>query len=144
VNACVHIAPMLGSRPGELSEEERRLVTEHLAGCQACRGRAADLAAVSGLLSDALMAEANRRDFSTFSDGILERIGARRRRRRLWFVLAAPIAAVSAALVLYFASGSSDQHAPLIEVSAEGRGAIVLQTREGPVVLIGEADPEGT
>jgi hypothetical protein len=30
------------------------------------------------------------------------------------------------------------------EVVAEGRGATVLDTSDGPVVLLGDADPEGT
>jgi anti-sigma factor RsiW len=74
MNACVRYAPMIGARPGELSDEDARGLAEHLATCEACQARLADDAALAGMLPDALMAEANGRDFSTFSDGVLERI----------------------------------------------------------------------
>ncbi len=144
MNACVRFAPMIGSRAGELTDEEQRALEEHLAGCAACRARLADQEALAGALREALLGDANARDFGSFSDQVLDRIGARRRRRRWWLAIAAPFAAAAAGVVLYFATGSSDQHGALVEVTTEGRGAIVLQTAEGPVVLIGSADPEGT
>ena len=81
MNACARYAPMIGARPGELSAEDARGLAEHLATCEACQARLADDAALSGMLSDALMAEANGRDFSTFSDEVLERIPAYRENR---------------------------------------------------------------
>ena len=73
---CLRFAPMIGARPGELSEEDARALADHLATCEACQARLADEEALSGLLSEGLLAEANRRDFSTFADEVLARIPA--------------------------------------------------------------------
>ena len=152
---CLRFAPMIGARPGELSEEEARELGEHLAACDACQARLADEEALSGMLSEALMAEANQRDFSTFADGVMARVqpkrgvlsqlGAWARRHRAAAIVStlAP-AAVAIALVVYLGGGNpSEQHASL-EVTSEGSGAIVLETSEGPVVLLGDGDSEGT
>ncbi len=169
MNACVHFAPMIGARPGELSEEETRALAEHLATCDACQARLADEEALSGMLPDALMAEANRRDFSTFSDGVLARIpeyarpstsplrgyaqGERTRYRGFlsWVRHHRALAAASAvaptlaalALIVYFGRGGAAEVAS-VEVSAEDRGAMVLETSDGPVVLFGDDEPAGT
>ncbi len=151
---CVRYAPMIGARPGELSDEETRAMSEHLAACEACQARLADEEATSGLVSDALMAEANRRDFSTFADGVLDRVEHRgvlsrlgrwaRRHRAAAIASALAPAAVALALVVYFGAGSPSEQQAVVEVTAEGRGTMVLQTSDGPVVLIGNADSEGT
>ncbi|MFL5300761.1 MAG: anti-sigma factor family protein, partial [Anaeromyxobacteraceae bacterium] len=65
---------MIGAREGELGEAEARGLAEHLASCDACQARLADAQVLSGLLSEALMGEANRRDFAAFSDGVMARI----------------------------------------------------------------------
>jgi anti-sigma factor RsiW len=169
MKACLRYAPMLGARPGELSEEESRELAEHLAACDACQARLADEEALSGMLSEALLAEANRRDFSTFSDevlaripayrtapparsaagaespGVLSRLGAWARRHRAAAVLSALApAAVAVALVVYLGGGSPPEQHAALEVSAEGQGATVLETSDGPVVLFGSGDTEGT
>ncbi len=179
---CVRFAPMMGAHPGELSDEETRALAEHLASCDACQAWLADAEAISALLPDALLAEANRRDFSTFSDEVLARIpeyrvSARPERRpahpersgeaaeseggrepsilaRLgsWArhhraaavasVLAPAAAAI--AIVVYFGHGSPPEQHAAIEVISEGHGTMVLETNEGPVVLIGNGSAEGT
>lgn len=157
MTACTRFAPMIGARAGELSSEDGRALADHLAQCEACQGRLADEAALSGMLSEALLDEANRRDFSRFSDEVLERIPAYRpargtglmgwvrRHRAAAMVSALAPAALAVALVVYSGRGPKpEEHAALLEVSAEGRGAIVLETSDGPVVLLGESEPEGT
>jgi anti-sigma factor RsiW len=157
-SGCARFAPMLGSLPGELDTEASLALAEHLAGCEACQARLADEAALAGLLSDALMAEANQRDFASFSDGVLARIpayaGAAPRRRGLWgwvrhHRLVAALSALApalaaAALVLYLGQAGAPAEAAQYDVVAEGRGATVLDTADGPVVLLGDPGPEGT
>jgi anti-sigma factor RsiW len=179
---CALVAPLLTAREGELSPEEASLRELHLAACGGCRARAADLAATEGLVREALLAEAARRDFAPFVDAVMERVqtGATARRdralpsvrpeargesgaadvagRTTWLesflgwarahraaaaasALAPTLAA--AALIVYFSS--SGAHIPLageVEVEAEGRAAVVLQTSEGPVVLLGDPEPD--
>lgn len=172
MTACTHFAPMLGARPGELSEAEARGLAEHLAGCGACQARLADGEALAGMLGDALLAEANQRDFSTFSDEVLQRIPEYRarpaaspahapertrrhagglldwvRHHRL-FTAVGTLAPALAALALVVYVGRSPAPAPgdeaALQVSAEGRGTTVLDTSEGPVVLLGDDEPAGT
>ncbi len=153
MKACVRYAPMIGSRPGELSEADARGLAEHVAGCDACQARVADEEALSGLLSEALLAEAARRDFTSFAEGVLERVaGPSAARESLlariasWVRAHRTAAAVSAlapalaalALIVYLGRAPPEQAA--VEVSAEGRPAILLHTSEGPVVLFGSAD----
>jgi len=149
---------MLGARPGELTDDETRALADHLVACDACQARLADAEALSDLLPEALLAEANRRDFASFSDGVLARIpeyarAARGERAGLWSwvrhhravaalsALAPALAALALVVYLGQASGPPDAE---YEVVAEGRGATVLDTSDGPVVLLGDADPEGT
>ncbi len=160
---CVRFAPMMGAHPGELSDEETRALAEHLASCDACQARLADAEAISALLPDALLAEANRRDFSTFSDEVLARIPeyreskggrepsilarlgswARHHRAAAVASVLAP-AAAAIAIVVYFGHGSPPEQHAAIEVISEGHGTMVLETNEGPVVLIGNGSAEGT
>jgi anti-sigma factor RsiW len=166
MTGCTRFTPMLGARPGELSEADARELAEHLAACDACQARLADEEALSGMLGDALMAEANRRDFSTFSDEVLARIpeyrgalspaGARPGRATggLWswvrhhrlFAAAGALAPALAvlALVVYVGRAPTPADDAALQVSAEGRGTMVLDTSEGPVVLLGDDEPTGT
>jgi len=159
VSGCARFAPMIGSRPGELGEAEARALAEHLDSCEACRARQADEQALQGLLAEALLAEASARDFTDFSDGVLARlpggrararagalgrlIGWARRHRVLAAIGALAPAAAALGLVLYLRGGSAAQGAAL-EVSSEERATMVLDTSDGPVVLFGDSEPEGS
>lgn len=148
---CVRFAPMIGSRPGELAPEEARALEAHLAACAGCRARAADLAATEGLVSEALLAQANARDFSPFVDEVMARIGAgaapersgilgwlgRHRRRALAATLAPALAAL-AVIVYVRLEGSRPQEIALLEVTSEGDATTILQTSDGPIVLLAE------
>jgi hypothetical protein len=46
------------------------------------------------------------------------------------------------ALVLYLDRDQTPEFA--VDVSSDDRGAMVLETNEGPVVLLGDSDSEGT
>lgn len=167
MNACLRFAPMIGARPGELDGRDERALAEHLSSCAGCRARLADERALAGMLAEALLAEANRRDFSTFSDEVLSRIpqyaggaatgarsdagGTHRRSMFGWLrrhrlvaagsALAPALAAV--ALFLYLGRSGASEHAT-VEISAEERATTVLETSEGPVVLLGDPGPEGS
>lgn len=167
MNPCARFAPMLSARPGELSDAEARDLADHLATCDACQARLADAAALSGMLGDALLAEANRRDFSTFSDEVLARIPEYRARsaplrsartdssagfldwvrhhRALAAIGALAPALAALAMVVYV--GRSQSPGPdeiALQVTAEGQGTMVLETKDGPVVLLGDEEPAGT
>ncbi|HVO20302.1 MAG TPA: zf-HC2 domain-containing protein [Anaeromyxobacter sp.] len=163
MRTCVRFAPMIGSKECELPEDEARALAAHLGACPRCRAIARDLAATEGLLGNALMARANSRDFAPFVDQVMARVGARPRpafeqvRRRpsllaflrghgrLTAVAAAAVvgllAAVSAFLYVHRSAERPEELAAL-EVDLEG-GNIVLQTSDGPVVLIEPDDETG-
>jgi hypothetical protein len=164
---CAAVAPMLTAREGELTAEERRLVDAHVPGCELCRGLAAELSATEGILADALLATASRRDFAPFVDQVMTRTYGRRavdpgrrgaadrpgglldslvawaRAHRLaaaGTALAPTLAAI--AIMLYLSSaGPAAPLAGEVEVVAEGNVPMVLQTSEGPVVLLGDPEP---
>ncbi len=155
---CAGAAPLLGSLPGELDPTEGALLGAHLATCEACRARLSDIEALSGLVQDGLRTEAARRDLSTFADGVMARIPASAwrgapagplarlraflRRHR---VLAA-VAPALAALALYLYIGRTGGTGPSelsVEVTSEDLAAFVLDTSDGPVILVGESS-EGT
>ncbi len=149
MKGCVRFAPMIGARPGELAPDEARALEAHLAACAACRGRAADLAATEGLVSEALLARASARDFAPFVDEVMARIGAgapeRRgvrgwlgRHRRALAALLAPALAALAVIVYVRHEGSRPQEIALLEVASEGDATTILQTSDGPIVLLAE------
>lgn len=153
MNDCVHFAPMLGARDGELSPEERATLSDHLAGCAQCRAIEADLAAMDGLVAESLLARANARDFAPFVDAVMARVGAAEaaaepgraagilgwlgRHRRLVLASAMPVLA-AAALLVYVRRDGETREVAALEVSAEGDATTVLETSDGPVVLLGE------
>ncbi len=157
MNECVHFAPMLGSRDGELSPEERAALSAHLAGCDRCRAIEADLTATDGLVAESLLARANGRDFAPFVDEVMARVGTAEgrgrtaaepvraagilgwlgRHRRAALVWAMPVLA-AAAVVVYVRRDGGTREVAALEVSAEGDATTVLETSDGPVVLLDE------
>jgi len=158
---CAGAAPLLGSLPGELDPREEALLGAHLATCPACRARQADVEALSGLVRDGLRGAAAQRDFSTFSDGVMARIPASAwrgapagpldrlrellRRHRVLAAASALVPALAAvALYLYIDRRGGTGPAELsVEVTSEDLATAVLQTSDGPVILVGEGS-EGT
>jgi anti-sigma factor RsiW len=158
---CSGAAPLLGSLPGELDPTEEALLGAHLTSCEACRARLADLEALSGLVRDGLRGAAAHRDLSTFADGVMARIPAsawrgtpagpldRLRaflRRHRVLAAASALAPALAALALYLYIGRTGGTGPSelsVEVTSEDLAAIVLDTSDGPVILVGESS-EGT
>ena len=154
---CQRFAPMIGSRPGELGDDDTRDLSQHLAGCAACRARQADLESLSGMLADALLAEAAGRDFASFSDGVLARLpGGRARagvlarllgwaRHHRVLATASAVAPTLAALgLIVYLTGHHGPAAAEVEVSSEEHATMVLETSDGPVVLFGDSEPEGS
>ncbi len=156
---CARYAPMLSARPGELGPIEQAGLDAHLGTCNSCRKRLGDERLTVGLVGEVLLAEASQRDFSGFAGAVLARIpepararneAARepfwRRRWALAGVLAPALAAL--ALIVYVVHPvvfSESPQAGEVEVSVEGRATMVIQTSDGPVVLLGDPDePEGT
>jgi len=156
---CTTYAPMLGAREGELAAGERTGLAGHLEACAACRARLADERALEGLLGEALLRAAARRDFTDFADGVMARVGATRpsglRALLAFFRQHRVIAAASAlaptlaalALIVYFQTRgtASGPLAGDFEVTSEEHSPMVLDTSDGPLILLGDSDePEGT
>lgn len=143
---CVRFAPLIGSRPGELDEADAQALAAHLASCDTCRALAADVAATEGMVSDALLRAANARDFSSFADGVMARVerterpgllGWFRRHRAAAAASLVPVLAALAVIVYVRIEGGQGQVA-MLELSSEGEATTVLQTADGPVVLLEE------
>ncbi|HUK65241.1 MAG TPA: zf-HC2 domain-containing protein [Anaeromyxobacteraceae bacterium] len=156
MSRCLAFAPFIGARPGELTALEEEALREHLATCGSCQARLADEKATSGLIEGALLAAASERDFTNFSDEVLARIPAyaRRRGRGGFFAfarrhrLALATSALGSALValglLVYLSARAPEPPALVEVDTEGQSPIVLETSDGPVVLLGDEGHEGS
>lgn len=158
---CAGAIPLLGSRPGELDPTEEALLQAHLSTCASCRARLADVEALGSLVSLGLQAEAARRDLSALSDGVMARIPASawqgrapegfvarahaffRHHRVLAAVSALAPALAALALYLYIGRGGTGPAGLSVEVTSEDLAAIVLETSDGPVILVGEGT-EGT
>lgn len=158
---CSGAGPLLGSLPGELDPTDEALLGAHLTSCEACRARLADVEALSGLVRDGLRGAAAHRDLSALADGVmaripasawrgapagpLERLRAFLRRHRV-LAAASALAPALAALALYLYIGRTGGTGPWelsVEVTSEDLAAIVLDTSDGPVILVGESS-EGT
>ena len=143
---CLRFAPMLGSRPDELSPSDSSALATHLSTCPTCQSLASDLAATDGLVSDALSRAAASRDFSTFADEVMARVGRAERPglmgwiRRHRAAAAASLVPVVAALavIVYVRVEGGPGPVAMLELSSEGEATTVLQTTDGPVVLLQE------
>jgi anti-sigma factor RsiW len=155
VRDCVRYAPLLGARPGELSSQEARSLEVHLASCERCRLAGADVAVTDGLVRDGLIQKANARDFAPFVDQVMARVareGPARApapaprglrawvsgHRRVAAAALAPIMAAAALLVYVRLHGEQPSEVAMLELASEGDVTMVLQTSDGPVVLLGE------
>ncbi len=157
---CVQFAPMIGAHEGELTPGEAKALGAHLSACSTCRAMAADLAATDGLVRESLLARAGARDFAPFVDEVMARVGARastspglrpgfaRRERSPWAWLVrhrraavatlAPALAALAVIVYVRVDGGRRGEIAMLEISSEGEATTVLQTADGPVVLLDE------
>ncbi len=169
MKGCSRIAPMIGAREGELSHEEASAMAAHLETCPACRALAADVAATEGLLGEALLARANAQDFGPFVDQVMARVGlaeagarvrpggaparagflgslvAALRAHRLATSGAFALAVLAAVAAFMYVQRDIEQPEQIasIEISVEG-GSTVLQTSDGPVVLLEPDDDSGS
>lgn len=156
MSACDTYQPMIGSRPGELDAAEAAALEAHLGACRACKAWAAELASTEWLVSEALMAAAAKRDFAPFVDGVMARVERTRPqpllsrlaaavrlhpRIVLGGALAPVVAALAVGLWLRGAGGDLANLAQL-EVSAEGGATTIIQSADGPLVLIDDDDEE--
>jgi anti-sigma factor RsiW len=154
---CTTYQPMIGSRPGELSPTEAQALDAHVAGCAGCQRWAAELASTEWLISEALLTAASKRDFAPFVDGVMARVEATRpasllsrlasaMRLHPRLVIGGALAPLVAALALGLwlqAGGRSDlADASQLEVSAEGGATTIIQSTDGPLVLIDDDDEE--
>ncbi len=152
LRACARFAPVLSAREGEVTPAERAALSEHLAGCDGCRARLADERALEGMVAEALARAAARRDFSSFADEVLARVEAgregpwrglwrRHRRGMAWAAALAP-ALAAVALLVYLERDALQEGPPpvLVEVVSEEHTTMVLETRDGPLVLFGDGE----
>jgi anti-sigma factor RsiW len=148
---CARIAPLIGAHEGDLSKAERATLAAHLDGCPRCRAIAGDFAATEGLVGERLMARASTRDFAPFVDQVMERVYGRAAPRRAgvlgrlnqhWKGTIAGFAPALAALAVFmyvrWDGGRSEVAA--LELSSEGNVTMVLQTSDGPVVLLADEE----
>jgi anti-sigma factor RsiW len=154
---CTPYAPMIGAREGELTGEESALLAAHLEGCEACQARLADERALEGLLGEALLRQAARRDFTDFADEVMARIGQAEgrssfaalraffRRHRLVAAASALAPAVAAlGLIVYLERRAGGPEPGEVEVVSEMHAPMVLDAADGPLILLGDDDEEGT
>lgn len=147
---CTLFAPMIGARAGELTAGESKALEAHLTDCAGCRAFAQDVAATDGLVAESLLARANARDFAPFVDQVMARVGAAagprhgvwswitHHRRAVAAAIAPAVAAL--ALIVYVRLDDGRSQIALLELSSVGEATTILQTADGPVVLLTEED----
>jgi anti-sigma factor RsiW len=150
---------MLGAREGELTAAEAAALDQHLSTCARCRALARDFAAMDGLVAESLLARANARNFASFADEVMERVAPRakqapgrgapaepgltfwgwiRGHRRAAAAALVPVLAAAALVVYVQVDTEAPREIALLEVSSEGEATTILQTSDGPVVLLME------
>lgn len=146
---CTRFAPMIGAREGELSAADARALQAHLAACPACAAYARDVAATDGLVAEGLLARAAERDFAPFVDQVMARVERAERRgilgwlgrhRRVAAAALAPVLAALALIVYVRLDGGSRGEIALFELYSEGEVATILNTMDGPIVLLDGSD----
>jgi predicted anti-sigma-YlaC factor YlaD len=146
---CARFAPMIGAREGELSAADARALQAHLAACPACAAYARDVAATDGLVAEGLLARAAERDFAPFVDQVMARVDRAERRgilgwlgrhRRVTAATLAPVLAALALIVYVRLDGGSRGEIALFELYSEGEVATILNTMDGPIVLLDGSD----
>jgi predicted anti-sigma-YlaC factor YlaD len=146
---CTRFAPMIGAREGELSAADARALQAHLAACPACAAYARDVAATDGLVAEGLLARAAERDFAPFVDQVMARVDRAERRgilgwlgrhRRVAAATLAPVLAALALIVYVRLDGGSRGEIALFELYSEGEVATILNTMDGPIVLLDGSD----
>jgi predicted anti-sigma-YlaC factor YlaD len=142
---CSRFAPMIGAREGELSAADARALQAHLAACPACAAYARDVAATDGLVAEGLLERAAERDFAPFVDQVMARVDRAERRgilgwlgrhRRVAAATLAPVLAALALIVYVRLDGGSRGEIALFELYSEGEVATILNTMDGPIVLL--------
>lgn len=146
---CARFAPMIGAREGELPPGVERPLAEHLAACPTCAAYARDVAATDGLVGEGLLARAAERDFAPFVDEVMARVERNERRgllawlgrhRRIAAATLAPVVAAVALIVYVRLDGGTREEIALLELYSEGEVATVLNTVDGPIVLLDGSD----
>ncbi len=153
---CLRYAPMIGARPGELAETEASGLSSHLQGCDGCRALASEAELFDGLVAEALLSRANGRDFAPFVDEVMARVGGRTaqrlplltRLRLRWKAVTVSTAALvllAAGSVFMYVHRKVEEPERVAAVSMELQGgSTVLQTSDGPVVLLEPDDDTGS
>lgn len=146
---CEESVPLLGPLlDGELGEEDRAWLADHVRSCDTCTRRRDLLAAQRDAVCDAVVARARAADFSGFADKVLGRIANDREpakvvRLRVWGtetwrayrrpISAAAGLAVAASLALF---------AVLSPQRTDPRGTVLLADARAPGTVVEEVDFE--
>src|SRR5215470_9649066 len=167
---CEESVPLLGPfLDGELEEEDRLWVAEHVSGCASCAARRASLAAQRDALREAIVRKAASADLSRIADAVLARVADERplapvlrlkvwgtelwreRRGRVSAAAGLMVAASLAAAVL-LSPLSKDPARPLLadarspgttvdEVDFENHEGAVLQSGQTTVIWVDDDGP---
>jgi anti-sigma factor RsiW len=165
---CEESVPLLGPfLDGELPEEDRLWLVEHVSGCASCAARRVSLAAQRDALREAIGRRAAAADLSRIADAVLARVADERplapvlrlqawgtelwreRRGRLSAAAGLMVAASLAAVVLLSPPGHDAGRRPLLadasttvdEVDFENHEGAVLQSGQTTVIWIDDDGP---
>jgi len=168
---CEESVPLLGPfLDGELPEEDRLWLVEHVSGCASCAARRASLAAQRDALREAIVRRAASADLSRIADAVLARVANERplapvlrlrawgtemwreRRRQVSAAAGLMVAASLAAAVLLSPLRDGARTGPLLadarspgttvdEVDFENHEGAVLQSGQTTVIWIDDDGP---